>query len=558
MKDTVNKKRTSNKIKRTVTTMLAAVMMMTTAASFAASADTTQAVTSMNTSSAMTVRKVPGDPYYGKTGDTAMEMARVSALKAVDGILEIVLDKVPLKSIAAPIIKAGLVYLAGLGCEQTVSTNELAKKLDELEDVIYDALDEQTRKLITSMESTFTAGTFKSDLKALADSTKIAESLIDEDANGTKLTEQDRLVKLASVVGNSENWDENGRLIKQVQIAASDLTGSNAMDKRDMFEMLYETNKHNYKFSGEVIDAVDPYAVKTLIDYIKSAGIALASLSAQQKVLSKNFDASKITDPSLKKKYQQLHNDPAAIRNMQLTIAQSLFGSKVFEENGIRLKGKRVECVFDHYLKFKNKYRAIFIPTGKAISTSLRKVDGKNLIDNSEEKTRTFGNWHLESTNKKDFADRIQNGGNGGITNALSEKHLKDLMDYVKVHKGGDMKGFLEKMGFDLSIKGDARIVTGGGYRESPDYNDNNETPCVKTWFESFEALNINKCKIEEVLWKRNIRRAFISWLLAGGHDCQIKDDSRNLYMFRTASADEVAARENADYQKMTSENKKS
>ena len=557
MKDTVNKKRTSNKIKRTVTAMLAAVMMMTTAASLAASADTTQAVTTMNTSSAMTVRKVPGDSDYGETGFFGIETAKISALKTVDGVLTKILDKVPLKTITTPAVKAGLFYLIGLGCDASISTNELADRIDELEDAIGDAIDEQTKMLITSMESAFTAGTFKNDVKGLADSTKIAETVIDDDF-GAKLSEQDRLVKLAMVVGNSDKWDESGKLIRQLRIVASDLTGSNAMDKRDMFEMLYETNKHNYKFSGEVIDAVDPYAVKTLIDYIKSAGIALASLSAQQKVLSKNFDASKITDPSLKKKYQQLHNDPAAIRNMQLTIAQSLFGSKVFEENGIRLKGRRVECVFDHYLKFKNKYRAIFIPTGKAISTSLRKVDGKNLIDNSEEKTRTFGNWHLESTNKKDFADRIQNGGNGGITNALSEKHLKDLMDYVKVHKGGDMKGFLEKMGFDLSIKGDARIVTGGGYRESPDYNDNNETPCVKTWFESFEALNINKCKIEEVLWKRNIRRAFISWLLAGGHDCQIKDDSRNLYMFRTASADEVAARENADYQKMIAENKKS
>ena len=556
MKDTANKKKTTNKIKRTVTAMLAAVMMMTTAASLAASADTTQAVTSMNTSSAMTVRKVPGDPDYGETGFFGIETAKISALKTVDGVLTKILDKVPLKSITTPAVKAGLFYLIGLGCDASISTNKLADRIDELEDAIGDAIDEQTKMLITSMESAFTAGTFKNDVKGLADSTKIAETVIDDDF-GAKLSEQDRLVKLAMVVGNSDKWDESGKLIRQLRIVASDLTGSNAMDKRDMFEMLYETNKHKYKFSGEVIDAVDPYAVKTLIDYIKSAGIALASLSAQQKVLSKNFDASKITDPYLKKKYRSLNNDPAAIRNMQLMIAQTLFGSKVLKENGVKVKDKSIECVFDHYLKFKNKYRAVYIPTGKAISTSLVKVDGKNLIDNSEEKTRTFGNWHLESTNRRDFADRIQKGGNGGITNALSEKELKELLDYVKVHNGGDMKGFLEKMGFDLSIKGDVRIVTGGGYSEKLDVEDEEASALTRVWFAGFDALNINKGKIETVQWKHNVRRIAIAWLCEG-HSCKINNDSNNLYLFRTASADEVAARENADYQKMIAENKKS
>ena len=46
-------KKTNGKIKRTFTAILAAVMMMSTAATIAASADNTQAVVNMNTSSAM-------------------------------------------------------------------------------------------------------------------------------------------------------------------------------------------------------------------------------------------------------------------------------------------------------------------------------------------------------------------------------------------------------------------------------------------------------------------------------------------------------------------------
>ena len=564
----INTRKASNTIKRSMTAMLAAVTVMTTAASFTASADAAQAFTSINTSTAMTVRKAAGNPDYGKTGDTAFTMASASAIKAIDGGLELLLAGLPLKSVTAPAIKAGLLYLIGLGCERSITTNELSQTIDELEDAVCDALDEQTKKLISSMESAFTTGTYKSDLKGLADSTKIAEAIIDNDDEGPRLNEQERLVKLAMVVGNSETWDENGKLIKQIKAVASDLTGSNAMDKRDMFEMLYESNKHKYKFSGEVIDAVDPYAIKTIIDYIKSAGIALASLSAQQQVLSNGFKAENIKDASLKKKYLSLHNDPGTIRNMQIRIAQSLFGTSRLEENGIKVRDRSIESIIDHYTKFKAKYRAIYIPSGKDLSTNLQRVDGSRLIDNNEEKTRNFGNWHLEGDNKKDFADRIQKGGNSGITNALTEKEIRDLVEYIREHNGGDVRGFLEKMGFNFEAYGDARIITGGGYHETLNTDAEKRSvfarimfanPIVtKTWDTSFDALNINKGKIEEVQWKRNTRRAALAWLCDGGHSCEIKNDSKILYMFKTASADEVAAKEKASYENLTAKNSKS
>ncbi len=138
------------------------------------------------------------------------------------------------------------------------------------------------------MQDFFTADTYKSDMKNLADTAVISKIIkgMDETNEKYKLTEEEKLEKLAMVVGNSDTWTANGTFVKQFEMVSSDLMGYNYMDNRDIFNVLFDTQKQNYQLSGEILDDIkscpNMYPRKYQAVNIKTLLIAKAKKSLRQ------------------------------------------------------------------------------------------------------------------------------------------------------------------------------------------------------------------------------------------------------------------------------------
>lgn len=498
MKNTNNATRGFKKVFVGMTT---AVMMMTMFASVSASAveaqaDNTPAITAETVQNEGTRKYDAVEAYLS---DKSTAIAKTLGKKAIEKGIDLLLSQVPFGSNISGALKSQVLDLAGLGDNPQISTNELAEKLEALENTLTDAIDDQTAVLIDKMHDTFAEGTFRKDMDNLQSSVNIGNIL--GDCENSKFSEEDKLIKLAMITGNSTQWQNSGMLIKELTNVANDLSGRSYMDKKNLFQLMYSNNTQNYKLSGEVMDVVNPYAVKIVIDYIKYAALTLSSLEAQQQLLSEDFDASKITDKSLRKQYESFQSDETSIEKMKIYIQSTLFGADVFTDNGVKVDGfnakKSYGSVIESYKEFAKTYRFTYLPSNKNLSPELIRTAVNRIIDNDTDKTRTYGRNQRESTSKKEFEKRIQEGGNGGISNALTIKEMEDLLGYMgKARGNGTVKDFLTKVGFNTEGLDPNRdyFLTGGGYNES--YHG------IGDWTTYIDFASLATGNIEGKYWK--------------------------------------------------------
>ena len=518
MKNTNN---TTRGFKKVFVGMTTAVMMMTMISAVSASAveaqadnttsitaveaqaDNTTSITAETVQNEGTRKRDAVDAVGAYLGDKSTAIAKTLGKKAIEKGIDLLLSQVPFGSDIAGTLKAQVLDLAGLGDKPQISTNELAEKLEALENTLTDAIDDQTAVLIDKMHDTFAEGTFRKDMDNLQSSVNIGNIL--GDCENSKFSEEDKLIKLAMITGNSTQWQNSGMLIKELTNVANDISGRSYMDKKNLFQLMYSNNTQNYKLSGEVMDVVNPYAVKIVIDYIKYAALTLSSLEAQQQILSEDFDASKITDKSLRKQYESFQSDETSIEKMKIYIQSTLFGADVFTDNGVKVDGfnakKSYGSVIESYKEFAKTYRLTYLPSNKNLSHDFIRTFCRKLIDNDEEKTKTYGRNQKESTSKAEFEKRIQEGGNGGNTNCLTIEEMKDLLNHInKARKDGTAKDFLKKVGFNTDglDPDNTYFVPGSGYYES-DYGVN---MCSVEWFTHIDLASLMTGEIKSVRWK--------------------------------------------------------
>ena len=286
-----------------------------------------------------------------------------------------------------------------------------------------EAFDKQTKELIAAMNRTSVVQKYKGDMDTLvatADVAAIISDIEDED----NLSEEDKLVKLAMVVGNSDTWTRTGSFMHAYTAVSNDMMGKSYSSNMDFFTAFYEEQKANYQFSGEVLDVIAHYIQKMIFDYARYTTIVLASLDAQDQLIYGDFDASKITDKQLKRQYESLINDRTTIKKAKIVISKNLFGSEAFTQNGIfipkvssiKLNSNNYDNVFVHLNKLLSTNRLIHVPTGKVLNPDIHQADAYFLIDNDTKKTEQFALDQKESTTEKEYEDRItgkiENGGN--------------------------------------------------------------------------------------------------------------------------------------------------
>ena len=534
----------------------AAIMATTMVANVSASAVETQETTTTEASTTViettttettttiteaTNEKSKNEVIRDYIDDKSRDIVKTLGKKAIEKGIDLLLANVPFGSTISATVKAQVLDLVGLGEEKQISTNELAEKLDALEDTLTNAIDEQTSLLIDKMHDTFADGTFRKDMDNLQSSVNIG-NVIGNCAN-SKFSEEEKLIKLAMITGNNTQWQNSGMLIRELTNVANDLSGKSYMNQKNLFQLMYSNNTQHYKLSGEVMDAVNPYAVKVVIDYIKYAALTLSSLEAQQQLLSDDFDVSKITDKSLRKQYEAFNSDETSIENMKVRIMSTLFGADAFTENGIRVDGynakKNYGSVIESYKEFAKTYRLTYLPSNKNLSPNLIRTAYNKLIDNNEDKTETYGRYQRESTSKIEFENRLQKGGNGGNTNCLTINEMEDLFNYMNKARGNDtVKEFLTKMGFntDSIIACNDFVVTGGGYYE--------KLTDISMWDTYIDLAALDSGIIKSTKWKNTTNNLFCAD--ADYYDPHTGKKSKNncaetaLYMINGASDKDI------------------
>ena len=282
-------KKTNGKIKRTLTAILAAVMMMSTAATFAASADNTQAVVNMNTSSAMAA-----------SGNSFTVVELDNDLLKVKDVTSATLFKVfeeftEYGKFFTPALSGILDLFIGAKPDPT---QEKLDKINDKIDKLFDRIDKMQNELISTMETDIGVQSFHEAYTAFKAQTKAMRRKISEISTDTSLTQLDKIAKIGSLAGAYSEWDikfEN--ILGQLNEL---FMNPSATANTNIFELTYRHFCGQVMFSGEAIDKAKPLCDALMQTYIAGCTTLTECLSAQLYISQLPKEYQDKVDPAFK------------------------------------------------------------------------------------------------------------------------------------------------------------------------------------------------------------------------------------------------------------------
>ena len=263
-------KKTNGKVKRTLTAALAAIMMMSTAATIAASADNTQAVVNMNTSSAMAAS---GNSFaVVELDDDLLKVKDVTS----GTLFKILEETTEYGKFFTPALSGILdMFIGG----QSDPTQEKLDQINDKIDKLFDRIDKLQNDLVSTMETDMGIQSFHEVYTAFKAQTKTMRRKINEISKDNSLTKLDKIAKIGSLAGTYSEWDikfENvlGQLNELFE-------NPSATANANIFELTYRHFCGQVMFSGEAIDKAKPLCDALMQTYIAGCATLTECLSAQ-------------------------------------------------------------------------------------------------------------------------------------------------------------------------------------------------------------------------------------------------------------------------------------
>ena len=263
-------KKTNGKVKRTLTAALAAIMMMSTAATIAASADNTQAVVNMNTSSAMAAS---GNSFaVVELDDDLLKVKDVTS----GTLFKILEETTEYGKFFTPALSGILdLFIGG----QSDPTQEKLDQINDKIDKLFDRIDKLQNDLVSTMETDMGIQSFHEVYTAFKAQTKTMRRKINEISKDNSLTKLDKIAKIGSLAGTYSEWDikfENvlGQLNELFE-------NPSATANANIFELTYRHFCGQSMFSGEAIDKAKPLCDALMQTYIAGCATLTECLSAQ-------------------------------------------------------------------------------------------------------------------------------------------------------------------------------------------------------------------------------------------------------------------------------------
>ena len=248
--------------------------------------------------------------------------------------------------------------------------------------------------------------------------------------NSKELTENEKIVENAFLIGNNAEWIKEGNIIFNLKNLALILSGQTFSDfqNRDLYQVLYDLNLKDWMFSGEIYDACEPYIQKVLGIYFYGCSTILKGLKNSE--LMANFTETEIKDLS---RAVYNHYKSSAIATSQHILNQIKFISdKVFN-----ISNK--DSVISHYGVFiyKKKYqRNIFVNFGKISPIPIDDRLEKEMIDyNRYEGPRNRKGYTFEYikaySRMLDYIIEVYKLVEGTLRrNVLTHKQMEELFNY--------------------------------------------------------------------------------------------------------------------------------
>ena len=282
-------KKTNGKVKRTLTAALAAIMMMSTAATIAASADNTQAVVNMNTSSAMAAS---GNSFaVVELDDDLLKVKDITS-----GTLFKVLEEcTEYGKFFTPALSGILdLFIGG----QSDPTQEKLDQINDKIDKLFDRIDKLQNDLVSTMETDMGIQSFHEVYTAFKAQTKAMRRKISEISTDTSLTQLDKIAKIGSLAGAYSEWDikfEN--ILGQLNEL---FMNPSATANTNIFELTYRHFCAQSMFSGEAIDKAKPLCDALMQTYIAGCTTLTECLSAQLYISQLPKEYQDKVDPAFK------------------------------------------------------------------------------------------------------------------------------------------------------------------------------------------------------------------------------------------------------------------
>ena len=282
-------KKTNGKVKRTLTAALAAIMMMSTAATIAASADNTQAVVNMNTSTAITMAERSG--AIVEVDDDLLKVKDVTS----GTLFKILEETTEYGKFFTPALSGILdMFIGG----QSDPTQEKLDQINDKIDKLFDRIDKLQNDLVSTMETDMGIQSFHEVYTAFKAQTKTMRRKISEISTDTSLTKLDKIAKIGSLAGAYSEWDIK---FENVLGQLNELfMNPSATANANIFELTYRHFCGQVMFSGEALDKAKPLCDALMQTYIAGCTTLTECLSAQLYISQLPKEYQDKVDPAFK------------------------------------------------------------------------------------------------------------------------------------------------------------------------------------------------------------------------------------------------------------------
>ena len=314
-------------------------------------------------------------------------------------------------------------YISGKKSDSGDPLSDISKQLEEYQG----DLERHTNKILEKTEASEALRNYGNRLDVVNASVRQIIASISGNEKDEKLSKQDKLVFTARALGNVGVGESNSFLVN-LDLEAQALYGGSKSDikGRDLFQAIYDYNKYNHMFSGEVIEASQQFINECMDHYIFSYAVAMQCLDAYRQVL--NFDENdkaKLSEGA-KEAYRDLikANSGIILKAME-NLSKDITGLKT-SDGGYAHTG-----IAQHLADFNNGDKFVFVNKGKA-------------------------EVHLSGTMVlSDYADHSYDTLSKVLnSNPMTAKDTEDLINYInKEWKGGTVLTYLKERGFNFVMR---------------------------------------------------------------------------------------------------------
>lgn len=288
-------------------------------------------------------------------------------------------------------------------------------------------IDESREEIKRAIETVPTIGEYGTRLDNFTTSvTTIAQKMEKYDQESS-LTENERAIKIAALVGNASEWaSEKDSIFNQMNFAAQTMrTKSHEGPKtdvkaRNLYDVFYDYNKETSMFSGEAMNKADNAITLRTNEYVANCAVLVEVLKAHERVADMTDAEVAALSKGARDTYEKIKSDKMDIRMQIKEIFETFTGNKESSYEAVRYG--ILDAAGDYYNKDK---------------TTLIEKEGEGF----KETKLSADLYTIKSESFSEIAVKRHS--------ALSEDQVKRIQAHVN-SIGTDMCKYLESVGFNM------------------------------------------------------------------------------------------------------------